>query len=70
MLTPPHRSRDRWRTSSLIQPEPDFVRAKSHGDTPHEAHSKPLRLEAMIKDPRLATPSGRLNVNNTQHDVY
>lgn len=28
------------------------------------------KLKAVIKDPRLITPTGKFNVNNTQHDVY
>jgi len=31
---------------------------------------KTLKLKAVIKDPRLVTPTGHFNVNNTQHDVY
>lgn len=31
---------------------------------------KTLKLKAVIKDPRLITPTGKFNVNNTQHDVY
>jgi nitrite reductase (NO-forming)/hydroxylamine reductase len=31
---------------------------------------KTLRLKAVIKDPRLITPTGHFNVHNTQHDVY
>jgi nitrite reductase (NO-forming)/hydroxylamine reductase len=31
---------------------------------------KTLELKAVIKDPRLITPTGHFNVNNTQHDVY
>ena len=27
-------------------------------------------LKKVIKDPRLITPTGKFNVNNTQHDVY
>ncbi len=29
-----------------------------------------LKLKAVIKDPRLITPTGKFNVNNTQYDVY
>ena len=29
-----------------------------------------LQLEAVIKDERLVTPTGKFNVYNTQHDVY
>ncbi|MBQ0930544.1 c-type cytochrome [Ideonella sp. 4Y16] len=29
-----------------------------------------LKLKAVIKDPRLITPTGHFNVNNTQHDIY
>jgi nitrite reductase (NO-forming)/hydroxylamine reductase len=29
-----------------------------------------LQLKAVIKDPRLITPTGHFNVHNTQHDVY
>ncbi|MDY0056830.1 MAG: cytochrome D1 domain-containing protein [Methyloversatilis sp.] len=29
-----------------------------------------LKLKAVIKDPRLITPTGHFNVYNTQHDVY
>jgi nitrite reductase (NO-forming)/hydroxylamine reductase len=29
-----------------------------------------LKLKAVIKDPRLITPTGRFNVYNTQHDIY
>jgi len=29
-----------------------------------------LKLKAVIKDPKLITPTGHFNVNNTQHDVY
>ena len=31
---------------------------------------KTLALKAVIKDPRLITPTGKFNVYNTQHDVY
>ena len=31
---------------------------------------KTLKLKAVIKDPRLITPTGHFNVNNTQLDVY
>ncbi|MBL8518793.1 MAG: c-type cytochrome [Betaproteobacteria bacterium] len=31
---------------------------------------KTLKLKAVIKDPRLVTPTGHFNVFNTQHDVY
>ncbi|WP_276310563.1 nitrite reductase [Paracoccus endophyticus] len=31
---------------------------------------KTLELKKVIKDPRLVTPTGKFNVNNTQHDVY
>jgi nitrite reductase (NO-forming) / hydroxylamine reductase len=29
-----------------------------------------LKLKAVIKDPRLITPTGKFNVFNTQHDIY
>ncbi len=31
---------------------------------------KTLKLKAVIKDPKLITPTGKFNVHNTQHDVY
>ena len=31
---------------------------------------KTLKLKKVIKDPRLITPTGHFNVNNTQNDVY
>jgi nitrite reductase (NO-forming)/hydroxylamine reductase len=31
---------------------------------------KTLALKAVIKDPRLITPTGHFNVHNTQHDIY
>ncbi|RVT88701.1 nitrite reductase [Inhella crocodyli] len=31
---------------------------------------KTLTLKAVIKDPRLITPTGKFNVHNTQHDIY
>ena len=31
---------------------------------------KTLKLKAVIKDPRIITPTGHFNVFNTQHDVY
>lgn len=31
---------------------------------------KTLKLKAVIKDPKLITPTGHFNVHNTQHDVY
>ncbi|MDO9074262.1 MAG: cytochrome D1 domain-containing protein [Rubrivivax sp.] len=31
---------------------------------------KTLKLKAVIKDPRLITPTGHFNIYNTQHDVY
>ncbi|MDU2612262.1 MAG: nitrite reductase, partial [Pseudomonas aeruginosa] len=31
---------------------------------------KTLKLKAVVKDPRLITPTGKFNVYNTQHDVY
>jgi nitrite reductase (NO-forming)/hydroxylamine reductase len=33
-------------------------------------NDKTLELKAVIKDPRLVTPTGHFNVYNTQHDVY
>lgn len=29
-----------------------------------------LKLKAVIKDPRLITPTGKFNVNNTMNDIY
>ena len=29
-----------------------------------------LKLKAVIKDPRLITPTGKFNIYNTQHDIY
>lgn len=31
---------------------------------------KTLKLKAVIKDPKLITPTGHFNVYNTQHDIY
>jgi nitrite reductase (NO-forming)/hydroxylamine reductase len=31
---------------------------------------KTRKLKAVIKDPKLITPTGKFNVNNTQHDIY
>jgi nitrite reductase (NO-forming) / hydroxylamine reductase len=31
---------------------------------------KSRKLKAVIKDPKLITPTGKFNVHNTQHDVY
>ncbi len=31
---------------------------------------KTLKLKAVIKDPKLITPTGHFNIYNTQHDVY
>ena len=31
---------------------------------------KTRKLKAVIKDPRLITPTGKFNVYNTQHDIY
>ena len=31
---------------------------------------KTRKLKAVIRDPRLVTPTGKFNVHNTQHDVY
>jgi nitrite reductase (NO-forming)/hydroxylamine reductase len=31
---------------------------------------KTLKLKAVIKDPKLITPTGHFNLYNTQHDVY
>lgn len=31
---------------------------------------KTRKLKAVIRDPKLITPTGKFNVNNTQHDVY
>jgi nitrite reductase (NO-forming)/hydroxylamine reductase len=31
---------------------------------------KTRKLKAVIKDPRLVTPTGKFNVYNTIHDVY
>ncbi len=31
---------------------------------------KTLKPKAVIKDPKLITPTGKFNVYNTQHDVY
>ncbi|QDZ30612.1 nitrite reductase [Noviherbaspirillum sp. UKPF54] len=31
---------------------------------------KTRKLKTVIKDPKLITPTGKFNVNNTQHDIY
>jgi nitrite reductase (NO-forming)/hydroxylamine reductase len=31
---------------------------------------KTLKLKAVIKDPKLITPTGHFNIYNTQHDIY
>ncbi|MGE5027966.1 MAG: cytochrome D1 domain-containing protein, partial [Betaproteobacteria bacterium] len=31
---------------------------------------KTLKMKAVIKDPKLITPTGKFNVYNTQHDIY
>ena len=31
---------------------------------------KTLTLKAVIKDPKLITPTGHFNIHNTQHDIY
>lgn len=31
---------------------------------------KTRKLKAVIKDPKLITPTGKFNINNTQHDIY
>ena len=31
---------------------------------------KTRKVKTVIKDPQLITPTGKFNVNNTQHDVY
>ncbi|HJV52424.1 MAG TPA: nitrite reductase [Noviherbaspirillum sp.] len=31
---------------------------------------KTRKLKTVIKDPKLVTPTGKFNVNNTQHDIY
>ncbi|MGE5515686.1 MAG: cytochrome D1 domain-containing protein [Bacteroidota bacterium] len=31
---------------------------------------KTLKMKAVIKDPKLITPTGKFNVHNTQHDIY
>lgn len=31
---------------------------------------KTLKLKAVVKDPRIITPTGHFNIYNTQHDVY
>lgn len=31
---------------------------------------KTLKAKAVIKDPKLITPTGKFNVHNTQHDIY
>jgi nitrite reductase (NO-forming)/hydroxylamine reductase len=31
---------------------------------------KTLKMKAVIKDPRLITPTGKFNILNTQHDIY
>jgi nitrite reductase (NO-forming) / hydroxylamine reductase len=33
-------------------------------------NDKTRKLKAVIKDPRLITPTGKFNVHNTVHDVY
>ena len=33
-------------------------------------NDKTLKLKAVIKDPRLVTPTGKFNIYNTVHDVY
>ena len=32
--------------------------------------SKREALKAVIKDPKLITPTGHFNIHNTQHDIY
>ena len=31
---------------------------------------KTRKLKAVIKDPKMITPTGKFNVYNTQHDIY
>ncbi len=31
---------------------------------------KTLKMKAVIKDPKLITPTGKFNILNTQHDIY
>ena len=31
---------------------------------------KTRKLKAVIKDPRIITPTGKFNVYNTQNDIY
>ena len=35
-----------------------------------DVDDKTLKLKKVIKDKRLITPTGKFNVNNTQHDIY
>ncbi|MFN0315180.1 MAG: cytochrome D1 domain-containing protein [Burkholderiales bacterium] len=44
--------------------------AKNHESALVVVDDKTLKLKAVIKDPRLITPTGHFNVYNTQHDVY
>jgi nitrite reductase (NO-forming)/hydroxylamine reductase len=44
--------------------------AKNHQSALVVVDDKTLKLKAVIKDPRLITPTGHFNIFNTQHDVY
>ncbi len=44
--------------------------AKNHESALVVVDDKTLQLKAVIKDPRLITPTGHFNVYNTQHDIY
>jgi nitrite reductase (NO-forming)/hydroxylamine reductase len=44
--------------------------AKNHESAIVVVDDKTRKLKAVIKDPRLITPTGKFNVYNTRHDVY
>ena len=44
--------------------------AKNHQSAIVVVDDKTRKLKAVIKDPKLITPTGKFNVYNTQKDVY
>ena len=67
------------RASRVVQPEYNKAgdevwfsvwSAKNQESALVVVDDKTLKLKAVIKDPKLITPTGHFNLYNTQHDVY
>ena len=62
--------------SSLLSSSPPCCRRRFHVPNAQRQElvqryaAKRAQLKAVIKDPKLVTPTGHFNVYNTQHDIY